>query len=45
MIDEYGLVKIDANDTIHQKQKYFRELVADVLKKRGIKIEDMENGI
>lgn len=45
MIDEFNLVQIDANDTIHQKQKYFRQIVSDVLRKRGIKIEDMENGI
>ncbi len=45
MIDEYSLVQIDANETIHQKQKYFRELVTDVLKKRGIEIKEDENDI
>lgn len=38
MVDEFGLVKVDANDTIHTKQKYLRELVEDVLNKKGIKI-------
>ncbi len=38
MVDEFGLVKVDANDTIHSKQKYLRELVEDVLNKKGIKI-------
>ena len=45
MIDEYSLVQIDANDTIHQKQQYFRRLVTEVLKKRGIEIKEDENGI
>ena len=45
MIDEYSLVQIDANDTIHQKQQYFRKLVVDVLKKRGIEIKEEENDI
>ena len=45
MIDEYGLIKIDANETIHQKQKYFRSLVCDVLKKRGIEIKEGENDL
>ena len=45
MVDEYSLVQIDANDTIHQKQQYFRKLVTEVLKKRGIEIKEDENGI
>ena len=45
MIDEYGLVKIDANETIHQKQQYFRKLVCDVLKKRGIEVKEGENDL
>ena len=36
MIDEYGLVEIDANDTIHNKQLFFREKVKEVLAKKGI---------
>ncbi len=38
MIDEFGLVKIDANDSIHTKQLYLRELVVKTLAKKGIKI-------
>ena len=45
MVDEYSLVQIDANDTIHQKQQHFRKLVTEVLKKRGIEIKEDENGI
>ncbi len=39
MVDEYGLIKIDATESIHKKQLYFRKLVVDVLKKRGFKLE------
>ncbi len=38
MIDEFGLIKLDANDTIHSKQMYFRKLVTELLSKKGIKI-------
>ncbi len=38
MVDEFELVKIDANDTIHSKQKYLRELVGKLLDKKGIKL-------
>lgn len=38
MVDEYNLIKIDANDTIHTKQQYFRKLVEETLLKKGIKI-------
>jgi len=38
MVDEFELVKIDANDTIHSKQKYLRELVEKLLDKKGIKL-------
>lgn len=37
MVDEYNLIKIDANDTIHTKQQYFRKLVEETLLKKGIK--------
>ena len=36
MVDEYGLVKIDALDSIHQKQGFIREQVEKVLKKYKI---------
>lgn len=39
MIDEYGLVEIDANESIHKKQQYFREVVTKVLNKRGFNLE------
>lgn len=42
MVDEYGLVKVDANDTIHKKQLYFRHLVAELLKSKGINLEGAE---
>ncbi len=36
MIDEYGLVEIDANESIHKKQLFFREKVREVLAQKGI---------
>lgn len=36
MIDEYGLVEIDANESIHKKQVFFREKVKEVLSQKGI---------
>ena len=38
MIDEFGLIQLDANDTIHSRQQYFRKLVMEVLDKKGIEI-------
>lgn len=38
MVDEYGLVKVDANESIHKKQMYFRKLVSELLNSKGIKI-------
>ena len=38
MIKEYGLVEIDAKDTIHNKQLFFREQVRSVLAQKGIEI-------
>lgn len=43
MIDEYGLIKIDANESIHKKQQYFRKIVTDTLNKRGITIKESED--
>ncbi len=36
MIDEFNLLKIDANDTIHSKQLKLRELTKEILSKKGI---------
>lgn len=38
MIDEYGLIKVDAEKSIHTKQVYFRKLVVELLNKKGFKI-------
>lgn len=38
MVDEYGLVKLDATDSIHSKQVKIRELLRDVLKAKGIEV-------
>ena len=38
MIDEFGLIQLGANDTIHSRQQYCRKLVMEVLDKKGIKI-------
>ncbi|MBE7706321.1 MAG: dTMP kinase [Cyanobacteria bacterium SIG30] len=35
MVDEYGLIRIDATDNIHQKQMLMREQVMKILKQRG----------
>ena len=36
MIDEFGLVRIDAMNSIHNKQKFIREEVTKLLEKHGI---------
>lgn len=38
MVDEFGLVKITADDSIHSKQLKLRELVTEVLTQKGINI-------
>lgn len=38
MVDEYGLIKVDANESIHKKQMYFRKIVTELLESKGIKI-------
>ena len=38
MVDEFGLVKIDAQQSIHSKQLKMREYVTNCLKKKGINI-------
>ena len=39
MVEEYDLIEIDALDSIHEKQKFMREKVREVLIKNRIKIE------
>ncbi len=39
MTDEFGLIKIDAMQTIRQKQEFIRKNVSELLNKRGIHIE------
>jgi len=36
MVDEYGLVRVDALDNIHAKQTYLREIVRGLLNKKGV---------
>ena len=40
MVDEYGLVKVDAMDTIHQKQCFIRQKVVEVLTKNKIILKE-----
>lgn len=40
MRDEFGLVKIDATESIHQQQIKFRQIVKDVLAKKGIMLNE-----
>jgi len=39
MVDEFDLIKIDALDSIHDKQSFIREKVFELLKKNKIEIE------
>ena len=38
MVEEYGLVQLNATDSIHSKQLKIRELLTDILAAKGIKI-------
>ncbi len=40
MRDEFGLVKIDATESIHKQQIKFRQIVKDVLAKKGIMLNE-----
>ncbi|MEI8377409.1 MAG: dTMP kinase [bacterium] len=40
MRDEYGLVKIDATESIHQQQIKFRKIVKEILLKKGIELNE-----
>ena len=39
MVEEFDLIKVDALDSIHNKQKFIREKVVELLNKNKIKIE------
>ena len=39
MIDEYGLIKVDATQSIHEKQQFIRKKVTEVLKQNNIKVK------
>lgn len=41
MIDEFGLIEVDALDSIHKKQKFMREKVKEVLKENKIILKDL----
>lgn len=38
MLDEFGIVKLDANDTIHKKQVEIRKMLKKILQDKGVKI-------
>ena len=38
MVDEFGLVKLDAMDSIHSKQVRIREMLKQVLNNKGVNI-------
>ena len=38
MVKEFGLIKLDANDSIHSKQVKIRELLKEVLREKGIEV-------
>lgn len=39
MVEEYGLIKIDALEPIHSQQKYLRQITTELLSKKGINLE------
>ena len=38
MVEEYGLVQLDATDSIHSKQVKIREMLREILNAKGIEI-------
>jgi len=40
MVKEYGLIKLDAMDSIHSKQVTIRNLLKDVLKNKGVDLNE-----
>ena len=39
MVDEFGLVKLNATDSIHSKQIKIRQMLKEVLKEKGIEVK------
>lgn len=39
MVDEFGLVKLNATDSIHSKQIKIRQMLKEVLKGKGIEVK------
>ncbi len=39
MVEEYGLIRIDALESIHNQQKYLRQITTELLEKKGINLE------
>ena len=40
MVDEYGLIKLDAMDSIHSKQVAIRKMLKDILINKGVDLND-----
>lgn len=40
MVDEYGLIKLDAMDSIHSKQVMIRKMLKEVLQSKGVELND-----
>ena len=38
MVDEFGLVELDAMDSIHSKQVRIREMLKEVLAQKGVNL-------
>lgn len=38
MLDEFGIVKLDANDTIHKKQVEIRKMLSQIMKEKGVEL-------
>ena len=38
MLKEFGIISLDANDTIHKKQVEIRKLLTDILKQKGVEV-------
>lgn len=40
MVDEYGLIRLDAMDSIHSKQVTIRKMLREVLQSKGVELND-----
>ena len=40
MVDEFGLVRLDAMDSIHSKQVMIRQMLKEVLQSKGVELND-----